>query len=128
MRFRSNMIQIHMPGSCHTYELLYAYLRNEACPSVLKKAGRLDVVAITHCCTGICATWPVPGSYSIPSACILVCPAHIIRTRRKDIHGAVSYFVDKMPDVQSLPDYVPLVKLKRMDYNNDKVGHAVPLY
>ena len=37
-------------------------------------------------------------------------------------------FVDKMPDVQSLPDYVPFVKLKRMDYNNDEVGLAVPLY
>ena len=48
--------------------------------------------------------------------------------RWKDILGAVSYFVDKMPDVQSLPDYVPFVKLKRMDYNKEEVGLAVPLY
>ena len=46
----------------------------------------------------------------------------------KDILGAVSYFVDKVPDVQCLPDYVPLVKLKRMDCNNDEVGLAVSLY
>ena len=32
-----------------------------------------------------------------------------------------------MPDVQSLPECVPLVKLKRMDYNYVEAGLAVPL-
>ena len=32
-----------------------------------------------------------------------------------------------MPDVQGLPECVPLVKLKRMDYNYVEAGLAVPL-
>ena len=45
-----------------------------------------------------------------------------------NIRDAVSYFIDKMPSAPTLPNFETLVKSKRLDYNGDEAGHAVPMY
>ena len=45
----------------------------------------------------------------------------------KNIKSAVSYFVENGPKLVNLPDYSSLVNSKRMDYNGDEAGHALPI-